>query len=100
MAYVPVYSCNIGKHPYKLDIPSNGNQPIRIREKVTFGRAISAEVQKGVEHGSIAPRRKWTELILAEGFGTSLPQLSQFRKEGYFFNFTDGPNIIKSSSFP
>ena len=28
-----------------------------------------AEVEKGVEHGSIAPRRKWTESIMAEGFG-------------------------------
>ena len=35
-----------------------------------------AEVQLGVEHGSIAPRRKWTELILAEGCGKSLPHLS------------------------
>ena len=32
----------------------------------------------GVEHGSIAPRRKWTKLIMAEGFRTSLPLLSRF----------------------
>ena len=38
----------------------------------------TSEVQKGVEHKSIAPRRKWTELIIADGFGTSLPHLSQF----------------------
>ena len=28
-------------------------------------------MEKGLEHGSIAPRRKWTELIMTEGFGTS-----------------------------
>ena len=38
---------------------------------------LLAEVEKGVEHGSIAPRRKWLEPFLAEGFGTSLPHLSQ-----------------------
>ena len=94
MAYVPVYSCNIGKHPYKLDIPSNGNQPIRIREKVTFWRAISAEVQKGVEHGSIAPRRKWTELIMAEGFGFTI-----LVNRIIYPIFKDGPKRVNSLSF-
>ena len=32
----------------------------------------------GVEHGSIAPRRKWTELTIAEGFGISLPHFLRF----------------------
>ena len=32
-------------------------------------RHFRAEVEKGVEHGRIAPRRKLTESIMAEGFG-------------------------------
>ena len=36
------------------------------------------EVEKGVEHGSIAPRRIWTEAFLAEGFWPSLPHSSRF----------------------
>ena len=36
------------------------------------------EVEKGVEHGSIAPRRKLTGPFLAEGFGPRLPHLSRF----------------------
>ena len=36
------------------------------------------EVEKGVEHRSIAPRRKWTKPFLAEGFRPSLPHLSRF----------------------
>ena len=37
---------------------------------------VWSEVEKGVEHGSIAARRKWTEPFLAEGFRPSLPHLS------------------------
>ena len=37
-----------------------------------------SEVEKGAEHGSIALRRNWTERIMAEGFRTSLPHLSQY----------------------
>ena len=43
-----------------------------------------AEVEKGVEHGSIAPRRKWTKPVLAEGFRPSLPHLSRFLEKGLF----------------
>ena len=38
----------------------------------------ASEVEKGGEHGSIAPRRKWTEPFFAEGFRPSLPHLSPF----------------------
>ena len=37
-----------------------------------------AEVEKGVEHGSIAPRRKWIKPFLAEGFWPSVPHLPHF----------------------
>ena len=52
-------------------------------EQTNLGRGghvgeVEAEVQKGVEHGSIAPRKKWPGPFLAEGFGPSLPHLSQF----------------------
>ena len=37
-----------------------------------------SEVEKGVEHGSIAPRGKWTGPFLAEEFGPSLMHLPRF----------------------
>ena len=52
-------------------IRKESNVPLNMVENFT-------EVEKGVEHGSIAPRRKWREPFLAEGFGPSLPHLSRF----------------------
>ena len=37
---------------------------------------LRAEVEKGVGHKSIAPRRKLTRPLLAEGFRPTLPHLS------------------------
>ena len=41
-------------------------------------------MEKGVEHGSIAPRRKWTKPFLAEGFWPSLPHLSRILQKKLF----------------
>ena len=56
---------------------SGNEHPIDLRpvSKFNCGRGVYAEVEKGVEHGSIAPRRKWTGPFLSEGFGPSLPHL-------------------------
>ena len=35
-----------------------------------------------MEYGSIAPKRKWTEWILVEGFGLSVPHVFQFTYKG------------------
>ena len=51
-----------------------------------------AEVEKGVEHGSIAPRRKWPKPFLAEGFWPSLPHLSRIlQKKTIYRTSTAGP---------
>ena len=47
-----------------------------LHEQGLFNQTLYPEVQKGLGHGSIPPRRKWTELIMTEGVGTSLPHLS------------------------
>ena len=56
-------------------------------------------MQKGVEHVSIAPRKKWTELIMPEEIGTSLPHCD-FQTRVIDPTFTDGQNRLNSSSFP
>ena len=56
-------------------------------------------MQKGVEHVSIAPRKKWTELIMPEEIGTSLPHCD-FQTRVIYPTFTDGQNRLNSSSFP
>ena len=51
---------------------------------VIMGILSNSEVEKGVEHGSIDPRRKWTGPFFAEGLGASLPYLSPFLYKGLF----------------
>ena len=43
---------------------------LRIYTNLDYAGTLETEVQKGLEHGSIAPRRKWTELIMTEGHGS------------------------------
>ena len=50
-----------------------------------------AEVEKGGENGSIAPRRKWTNSFLAEGFRPIQLHMLQFFKRAIYCTFTVGP---------
>ena len=45
------------------------------------------KVEKGLEHWSIAPKRKWTEGIMAEEFG----QVFLFINRAIYQTFTDIP---------
>ena len=71
----------VEKGPMESDLVCNSQQKFEVShimgglQKNRYG-GTPPEVQKGVEHWSIAPRRKWIELIMAEGFGTCLPHLT------------------------
>ena len=73
-------------YPHSLHKKDKGFSPILVAPNVMIFqfKTPNSEVQKVVEQGSNAPRRILTELILAEGFWTSLPHLSQFPKTEVF----------------
>ena len=56
-------------------------------------------MQKGVEHGSIAPRRIWTELNGRRIWDKSSAFVMIFVNRVIYPIFTDGPNRINSSPF-
>ena len=74
---------SIYKDSYALVVNSN-HSTILDPEIATWEGEYGAEVEKGVEHGRLAPRSKWTGPFFAEGFGPSLPHLSRFLKKGLF----------------
>ena len=67
-----------------IDLPISEIYPKYCNVRFDFCPLCPAEVEKGVEHGSIAPRRKWTEPFLAEGLWPSLPHLSRFLQKRLF----------------